>query len=119
MFPRHRRALSDAGARVYFCGHDHFYDRTKVADTGGGYEMEQITAGTAGAPFYSQGKVPEEKDWKLERQRHLDSMYGYILVKVEGKTATVEFKGRTLASGEYETKDCFTYTVQTQTQGEN
>lgn len=108
------KALSDAGAQVYLCGHDHFYDRMKIAATAGGYEMQQFTAGTAGAPFYSQGKVPDVPDdqgWKLEHQRHLDSMYGYILIKVEGNTATIQFKGRTLASGQYETKDCFSYTV--------
>jgi hypothetical protein len=105
------KKLSDAGAQVYLCGHDHFYDRMKVTATNGGYEMQQITAGTAGAPFYFQYKHPDDQGWKLEPQRHLDSMYGYILIRVEGKTATIEFKGRTLASGHYETKDCFSYTV--------
>lgn len=106
------KKLSDAGAQLYLCGHDHFYDRMKVAATNGGYEMQQITAGTAGAPFYAaQGKYPEDQGWKLEQQRHLDSMYGYILIQVEEKTADIEFKGRTLASGHYETKDCFSLTV--------
>ena len=115
----HRRdqmweSLSNAGARVYFCGHDHFYDHMKVqrGTTPSGPEMHQLTAGTAGAPLYPHLLYPKDEDWKLERVNHCDFLYGYILVAIDGNTATIVFKGRN-PDGQYEAKDSFTYTVNT------
>ena len=103
------KALNDAGTKVYLCGHDHFYDRMRVRWAKGGYKMWQIVAGTAGAPFYAKADYPAEKDWRLERQRHFDFVYGYVLITVEGTKATLEFKGRNLCG--YATMDSFDYTV--------
>ena len=104
------KTLSDAGAQIYLCGHDHFYDRMRVRFAKGGYEMWQITAGTAGAPFYCTGEYPDDKNWRLEREKHLDFVYGYLLITIDRNKATVEFKGRDL-DGQYRTKDSFGYTA--------
>jgi hypothetical protein len=121
-FP-HRRdrmleSLADAGARVFICGHDHFYDHMKVRrDTAPlRAEIHQFTVGTAGAPFYSHMKYPDnlpypkDEDWKLEQVGCSDLDYGYILITIDGNTAIIEFKGRE-ADGQYETRDTFSYTV--------
>ena len=106
-------SLVAAGARVFFCGHDHLYDHMVVTKASGdpGPEMHQFVAGTAGAPFYKQGEYAgNNTGWKLQRVKHLDKTYGYIVVEVDGKTATITFKGRT-APGHYEAMDTFTYTA--------
>ncbi len=106
-------SLISAGSRVFFCGHDHLYDHmmvTKAGDTPGP-EVHQIVAGTAGAPFYKQGDYSGKNDgWNLTRIKHIDSTYGYLVVMIDGKTATVTFKGRT-APGKYEAMDTFSYSV--------
>ena len=62
------KSLIQAGARVYFCGHDHFYDHMRVVRAGAdpGPELHQFTAGTAGAPFYPSGEYAgRNSDWEL------------------------------------------------------
>src|SRR5207302_1341781 len=99
-------------ARVYFCGHDHFYDHMKVQQAGIplGTEMHQFTAGTAGAPFHSHAFYAKDEGWNLKQAKHIDRVYGYILVTIDGNKATIEFKGRE-SNGEYKVKDSFFYTV--------
>jgi len=113
------KSLEDAGARVYFCGHDHFYDHMKVQRqwTPLGAEMHQLTAGTAGAPFYSRRSgYPSDEDWQLEQVKHSDFVSGYILVVIEENTAskedtaTIEFKARQ-PDGQYQAIDRFSYSV--------
>jgi hypothetical protein len=84
------QSLMDAKA-LYLCGHDHFYDRMSIARLSSA--MFQITAGTAGAPFYPPGQYAGSAVWKLDRAAHIDNVYGYVLIKVEGDQATVTFKG--------------------------
>ena len=105
--------LIHAGARVYFCGHDHFYDHMKITRATGdtGPEMHQFTAGAAGAPFYQGGPYQGQNSyWKLTQLKHIDNTYGYILVTIKGPKATITFKGRT-APDHYEAMDTFSYTV--------
>lgn len=103
------KALTDAHAQVYLCGHDHFYDRMLATWSKESCMLRQIAAGTAGAPFYSKSDYPCENDWTLQREKHFDALYGYVLITVDGNTATVEFKGRNLC--DYQTRDSFRYTV--------
>jgi hypothetical protein len=106
-------SLIKSGERVFFCGHDHLYDHMVVTRDGSdpGPEMHQIVAGTAGAPFYKQGDYTgNNTHWKLRRVKHIDNTYGYILVEIDGNTATITFKGR-VAPGKYEPMDSFSYKV--------
>jgi Calcineurin-like phosphoesterase len=105
-------ALITAGARAYFCGHDHFYDHMSVFRNHGnpGPEMHQLVAGTAGAPFYARGDYPPDDNWKRTIVRHIDNAYGYILIVIDGDTATITFKGQ-IAPGRYSAMDSFAYTV--------
>ena len=106
-------SLINAGERVFFCGHDHLYDHMLVTKAGAkpGPEVHQIVAGTAGAPFYKEGEYAGKNEgWNLKRLKHIDNTYGYLLVTIEGKKATITFKGR-VSAGKYEAMDSFTYTA--------
>jgi hypothetical protein len=80
---------------LYFCGHDHFYDRMSVVRNGPtpGREVFQITAGTAGAPAYTAGQYAGSTLWKLQPAKHFDNVYGFILIEVDGNNTTITFKG--------------------------
>lgn len=96
------QSLVSAGAQIYFCGHDHFYDRMSVVRSGPnpGREVFQITAGTAGAPGYKRSKYTESSLWKLQPVQGFDDAYGYILAEIDDGKATVTFKGS------HKTSDC-------------
>jgi len=102
-------SLIQAGARVYFCGHDHFYDHMKIVRSSGdpGPEMHQITAGTAGAPFYEAEDYVESPGWKLMRVARRKT-YGYILITIDKEGATIAFKER-VSPGQYKVMDAFSY----------
>jgi hypothetical protein len=107
------QSLIDAGSRAYFCGHDHIYDHMKVVRSGinPGPEMHQFVAGTSGAPFYNVGEYKgKNPGWTLTRVLNLQKTYGYLLVTIQGKKCTIEFKGRK-APGVYETMDTWAYTA--------
>jgi len=104
-------SLIGAGARVYFCGHDHFYDHMKVVRANGdpGSEMHQFTAGTAGAPFYKSGPYSTvDQEWTRSQVAHINEKPGYILVEIEGNKATITFKGQT-GAGVYDAMDSYSY----------
>ena len=104
-------SLIAAGSRAFFCGHDHLYDHMLITRAGSdpGPEMHQFVAGTAGAPFYKQGDyVGNNTGWTLKRLNHIDATYGYILVEIDGRQATITFKGRK-SPGHYEAMDTWSY----------
>jgi Calcineurin-like phosphoesterase len=123
-YPHYRdemlKSLQAAGARVFLCGHDHFYDHMVVrkAWTPIGAEMHQLTAGTAGAPYYTrQSGYPPDEDWQLEQVKHSDLVYGYVRILIEENTApkedtaTIEFKARQPEDKSYQVIDRFKYSV--------
>ncbi len=106
-------SLIRSGSRVFFAGHDHLYDHMVVVRDGPnpGPEMHQIVAGTSGAPFYNVGEYAGKNGgWKLKRVKHIDHTYGYMLVEIDGRRATITFKGR-VAPNKYAAMDSFSYTV--------
>ena len=107
-------SLINAGARAYFCGHDHFYDHMSIVRDGAdpGPEMHQLIAGTAGAPFYDPAKYSSSPGWKLSSVHHVKT-YGYTVIEIDGNKATITFKGRT-APDRYEVMDSFSYSVSAQ-----
>jgi hypothetical protein len=103
--------------RWFFAGHDHLYDRMTVASREGGDAVEQIVAGTSGAPPYpTTGCFPGPKEapepgadkWKAEQEFHLSGTYGYVLVKIAGSSASLVYKARTL-EGDYAGVDQWSY----------
>ena len=83
------------GVKYFFAGHDHAYDWMEIrSPKWGDYVLNQIVAGTAGAPFYKdKGYFGDHGGYELTRKAHQDNTYGYMLVEVDDdETVTVTFK---------------------------
>lgn len=102
-------ALGKAGGQLYFCGHDHFYDRSRVAD-GEGHPIRQIIAGTGGGNLRTW--TGAYGDTRVAGERHVDGRHGYVLVTVEGANVTVLWKALSLESGgaRWDVQDTFVCT---------
>ena len=102
--------LGDAGCRVYFCGHDHLYNRGYVKDDKGN-SIQQVLAGSCGAPFAKWN--PPYKNPKVNGEFHNDTNYGYIIVTIDGKNVKIEWKAFDV-NGAYKwsTLDSFSYVSQ-------
>ncbi len=112
-------SLMRAGSRVYFCGHDHYYDHMIVTKEGQKPEdaFHQLTAGTAGATFYEptayddkNGTSTKEDGWTVTRDKAFLHTYGYSVVDIDGNSCTITFKGR-VSPGEYVPMERFTFKV--------
>lgn len=91
--------LKDYGCEYFFAGHDHTYDwmAIKHSDWPSNYALNQIVAGTAGAPFYpDKGYFGDHDGYTLTRLDHEQNTYGYLLVVVNDsakeKKVTVTFE---------------------------
>ena len=117
-YPSGRNSLWDRiareGGRIYFAGHDHFYNHARV-DDGDGYadnDLHQYVTGTGGTPLqsWSGSYKGNNGSWTPMLAQH-ESQYGYILVEVDGQNVTLTWKHRA-APGVYEAGgDEFTYTA--------
>ncbi len=100
-YPKSRDAfwmsLQAAGARMYFCGHDHYYDHAVVddGDQDPDNNIHQIIAGTGGGSFYTWSP-PYDGDNGLftVRQRYHAREHGYMLVDVEDEHVSVTWMER-------------------------
>jgi hypothetical protein len=104
-------ALGSAGARVYFAGHDHFYDHLEITDPKGHPDLDihQFVIGTAGAPFYHGSDYDGNNgSWTIRPMKHIEDTFGYVLGEVDGLHVRMSFMGRS-ASGAYQPMDAFEY----------
>ena len=105
-------SLTDEGARIYFTGHDHFYNHTRIddGDSDPNNDLHQYILGSAGAPLYPwTGSYDGDNGYWTPQLVYHEEEYGYILVEIDGSRATLTWKHRT-APGMYEAGgDVFTY----------
>ncbi|MBN2125618.1 MAG: metallophosphoesterase [Deltaproteobacteria bacterium] len=100
-------SLGRAGARVYFCGHDHFYARSLIGDEAG-REIFQIINGAGGAPLRKwDGNY---RDPRVKPGFFATGVYGYNLVLVRGHEVTIQFK-RWDGNNAWTVIDSFSYDV--------
>jgi len=92
--------------RLYFCGHDHFYDRVEVADPTG-VNIQQVLVGNGSAPFYNYSGGYSDK--RVKPQKRILSKPGYLVVTVNG--ARISAKLKTLDDGKFIVSDKFGYTL--------
>ncbi len=86
-------SIRKAGCQMYFCGHDHFYNRARVRDeSGAGTEVQQVLAGSCGAPFPSQSWNRTYNDSSVVLEYHNDVDFGYLLVTVYDDHADAEWR---------------------------
>ena len=113
--PRDRfiKALSEAGARAVFFGHDHLYDHVaaKLSGWSDDQSIHQFVVGTAGAPFVVGKELPKsDGDWSLNRVSHVEGALGYCLVDVVGPKVTIVYKSEK-SPGVFEAVDTFSYSL--------
>ncbi len=113
------RSLASAGARVYTCGHDHYYDHARIDDGDGNpnNDIHQLIVATAGAPSYSW-MPPYDGDngpfypWQL---CHVEQRWGYVVVEIDDLNVTMTWMERqnniSAQSGTYKAKHVWTYTA--------
>jgi len=120
--PRQRDAfwhsLRAAGARMYLCGHDHFYDHARIDDGDGkaDNDLHQYIVGTGGASFYywTPPYDGNNGDFYVAQVYHAES-YGYVLVEIDDLKVTTTWMERQSSylsqPGVYKAKDVWTYTA--------
>jgi hypothetical protein len=77
--------------KVYFTGHDHFYDHATMPDANGNV-VSQFVVGTGGAPLTTWSPPYGETD--VTGIYHA-KMYGYMIVEIDGPNVTMTMMGRT------------------------
>lgn len=102
-------SFGKAGGKIYFCGHDHLYNRAGIKDSNGN-EIFQVLSGSCGAPNSSW--TAPYKDSRAHGYFHNESKYGYMLVTIDGKKVSVEWKAWDV-NGDFKwvVLDKFAYTV--------
>lgn len=110
-------SLKTEGARVYFCGHDHSYDHTRIDDHDGNVnnDLHQFI-GLGGGEIFYNGRVydGDNGSWTPMRIYHenlTQGTQGYILVEVDGPNATISWKHRSDPCV-FEVGDVFTYSTE-------
>ena len=115
-YPANRNAfwnsLSNAHCRIYFAGHDHFYDHMRLDDGDGDSrnDLHQFIVGTAGAPL-SADSYPYNGDnsgWTPARVLH-EQQYGYVIVEIDGYQATATWHHRVGSNAYAATAEIFAY----------
>lgn len=104
-------AIGAAGARIYFCGHDHFYNRALILDDSGN-AIRQIIAGTGGGVLRKWSGIYQEGE-RVRNEVHHESYHGYVLVTIDNMKATVIWKALTAknAAEPWEIMDIFSYSL--------
>jgi PKD repeat protein len=106
-YPTERNAfwssLAAAGARAYFCGHDHFFNVARIDDGDGNAsnDLYQCEVGTSGGWFmasynYNGTNTP----YTPVNVQHVTNAFGYLLVEISGsdladRDVTMTWKQRT------------------------
>lgn len=104
-------SIGKAGGRVYFCGHDHIYNRAVINDEEGN-AIYQIVCGTGGGtPRTWPGEYAEAMRVKGEYEK--SGLYGYVLVTIEGPEVTISWKAITQdpADNAWQGLDTFSYST--------
>lgn len=115
-YPANRDALwislENAGARTYFAGHDHFYDRARVDGDGNpDNDLYQYVVGTAGAPLYSWSPPYNGlNSGRTVTQAYHATQYGYVIVEINGLLANLTWMER-IGANNYAARDAWSYTA--------
>lgn len=104
--------IEKAGGRIYFTGHDHFYDHLKADNDGNpDNDIHQYILGTAGAPLYEFDgtKKGNNSNYKITRLAHVKKN-GYILGRIDGPKVTLTWMER-ISKGKFKAKGTWSYTA--------
>lgn len=99
-------SIGKAGGRLYFCGHDHFYNRAMIKDSKGN-PVWQIIAGTGGGRLRKWSGTYKESG-RVKGEYHNNDLHGYILVTVDGTKVKVEWRALAdVSSSTWQVLDAF------------
>jgi len=103
--------LGKAGNRVFFCGHDHLYNRAVIEDSMGN-QIRQIVAGTGGGRLAKWSGTYIEH-LRIKGEYNNSNHHGYIIVVVDGKHATIIWKALVMqeSGNSWIIPDTFSYTL--------
>lgn len=82
-------SLGAAGCRIYFCGHDHLYDRAHVPDLRGNV-VWQVLLGSGGAPP-GHPWAPPHVDGSVTGDDHVEGGVGFAIVTVGESSAQINW----------------------------
>lgn len=95
------QSLSQAGVKVYFCGHDHFVDVANIddGDVNANNDVIQYLVGTGGGWLMSQYNYNGTNTPYTPKRMFHDMEFGYALVEVSGdgindRNVTITWKKR-------------------------
>jgi len=117
IFTRNRdifwNSMATEGVKVYFCGHDHFYDHARLddGDADPNNDVHQIVV-NGSSKTYDDIYIPyngNNSHWTPVRIEH-EQVCGYMVVEIDGPNATLTWKQR-ISSGVFEIGDVFSYTL--------
>jgi predicted phosphodiesterase len=111
------QSLENAGSRIYFCGHEHFYHHA-VADNDGdpNTRIDQVVVGAAGASVHNWdgNYTGDNGGYELTDIFHT-TRFGYILVTITGNDVTLTWMQRDSADqsvqGHYLPQYSWSYTA--------
>ncbi len=104
-------SIGRAGAIIYFCGHDHFYNRALIPDSTG-HPLRQIIVSPGGGKRRTWSGSYKEAG-RITREYHNEKFYGYMLATVEGDCVTLRWKALTNPedTNSFQFLDTFSYCV--------
>ncbi len=103
-------SIGKAGGRIYFCGHDHFYNRALIPD-GNGNPLRQIIGGTGGGRLRKWSGFFKERG-RAKCEYYNNDHHGYILVTIDGPMVKVEWKAIVdISARKWRVLDTFTYSA--------
>ncbi|HOO73317.1 MAG TPA: metallophosphoesterase [Spirochaetota bacterium] len=83
-------SIGTHGGKIYFCGHDHFYNRALIRDRKGN-PVWQIIAGTGGGKLRTWSGT-YKAGGRATCAYHNNKYHGYILVTIDGMDVLVQWK---------------------------
>jgi hypothetical protein len=116
-FPAERNAfwasLVKANCRMYFSGHDHFYDHARIDDLDGNQEndIHQFILGTGGAAFYGDSLYDGDNSPYVPMRILHEQQCGYLRVEVDGFRVTATWCRRTAPGVFTPSSEVFSYMV--------
>jgi hypothetical protein len=112
-------SLESAGARTYFCGHEHFYDRARADDDGDpNNDLYQYVIGSAGASEHTWNKdnpYPGNNSGRTITPIYHTTRFGYVIVDINDLDVTLTWMERQNNDpkfpGIYQPQDIWMYSV--------
>ena len=105
-------SITREGGRIYFCGHDHFYNHISADHDGDeSNDIHQFIVGTAGAPIYTnKGTYSGDNEPYTITPIAGVGKHGYLVVSVDGSEVTTTWFER-ISEKDYQPRDSWSYSV--------